>query len=56
MIMYHGETEITKHGTRCSAMHRVHFNQQGIPRFDVVREADLKVELSHVETQIEVVS
>lgn len=56
MIMYHGETEITKHGTRCSAMHRVHFNQHGVPRFDVVREADLKEELSHIETQIEVVS
>lgn len=56
MIMYHGETEITKHGIRCSAMHRVHFNQQGVPRFDVVREADLKAELSHVELEVEVVS
>ena len=55
MIMYHGETEITKHGKRCSAMHRVHFNQQGVPRFDVVREMDLKAELSHLELEVEVV-
>lgn len=56
MIVYHGETEIVKHGTRCTAMHRVHFNQQGVPRFDVVREADLDSNLSSMEIQIEVVN
>lgn len=54
MIMYHGETEIVKFGTRCTAMHRVHFNQQGVPLFDVIGENDLKASLVNLEMEVEV--
>lgn len=41
MIMYHVEKEIVRNGQRCSAMHRVHFNKDGIPKFNVAKERDL---------------
>lgn len=52
MIMYHGEEEIVKFGTRCSAMHRVHINQAGVPQFDVVAERDLNPELTEVSLKV----
>jgi GH43 family beta-xylosidase len=52
MILYHGEEEIVKFGTRCSAMHRVHFNHAGVPQFDVVAESDLNSELTEVNLKV----
>jgi GH43 family beta-xylosidase len=52
MIMYHGEKELVAFGTRCSAMHRVHFNQQGVPIFDMVGDRDLNTALANVVIEI----
>lgn len=52
MIMYHGEEEIVKFGTRCSAMHRVHMNHAGVPQFDVVAERDLSSDLTEVSLTV----
>lgn len=52
MIMYHGEEELVGFGIRCSAMHRVHFNNKGVPIFDVARERDLNPKLTDVEIEI----
>lgn len=52
MIMYHGETVLTPSGTRCSAMHRVHINSNGVPVFDLVPERDLNRELAEVTMQV----
>jgi len=52
MIMYHGEEEIVKFGTRCTAMHRVHINRAGVPLFDVTRERDLNTELADVTLKV----
>ncbi|MHA6530105.1 family 43 glycosylhydrolase [Paenibacillus sp. BAC0078] len=41
LILYHGEEQLVKHGTRCSAMHRVHFNRKGVPVMDVAKERDV---------------
>ncbi|MNN89195.1 hypothetical protein D3C81_2069730 [compost metagenome] len=41
LMLYHGEEQLVKHGTRCSAMHRVHFNHKGVPVFDVAKERDV---------------
>ena len=35
-MMYHGEEKLVKSGERCSAMHRVHFDDDGEPIFDMV--------------------
>lgn len=48
MIMYHGETKIAAKDTRCSGMHRVHFNKKGNPAFDVAKERDLNPALAEV--------
>ena len=34
-MMYHGEENLVKSGERCSAMHRVHFDTDGEPIFDI---------------------
>jgi GH43 family beta-xylosidase len=52
MIMYHGEEELVTSGTRCSAMHRVHFNKKGIPVFDVIGKRDINPELTDVEIEV----
>lgn len=52
MIMYHGEEELVPCGTRCSAMHRVHFNQNGVPIFDLSGDRDLNITLADVVTEI----
>lgn len=52
MIMYHGEEELVPFGTRCSTMHRVHFNQQGVPVFDLAGDRDLNIALTDVVTEI----
>lgn len=52
MIMYHGEEKLVGFGTRCSAMHRVHFNNNGVPIFDVAGNRDLNPELTDVEIEI----
>lgn len=52
IIMYHGETVLTPSGTRCSAMHRVHINSNGVPVFDLVPERDLNRELAEVTMQV----
>ncbi|WMJ86586.1 family 43 glycosylhydrolase [Anaerocolumna sp. MB42-C2] len=52
MIMYHGEEEIVKFGTRCTAMHRVHINHAGVPLFDVAQERDLNTKLTDVTIKV----
>jgi GH43 family beta-xylosidase len=54
MMLYHGEKELVKSGTRCTAMHRVHFNAKGEPVFDVIGENDLKAELCELSIEVEV--
>jgi GH43 family beta-xylosidase len=54
MMLYHGEKELVKSGTRCTAMHRVHFNAKGEPVFDVIGENDLKAELCELFIEVEV--
>lgn len=51
MIAYHGETAIDK-TLRCDGMHRVHFNIEGKPVFDMAPERDLKPELRKVQMQV----
>ena len=52
MIMYHGEDEIVGFGTRCSAMHRVHFNKNGVPVFNMSRERDLDPRLCNLTIKV----
>ena len=52
MIMYHGEKELVPLGTRCSAMHRMHFNRKGVPVFDLIADRDLNTTLVDVATEI----
>ncbi len=52
IIMYHGERELVPFGTRCSAMHRMHFNRKGVPIFDLVGERELNNAFAEVVTEI----
>ena len=52
IVIYHGEKELVQSGTRCVAMHRIHFNQQGVSIFDVVGERDLNMTMANVVTEI----
>jgi len=52
MIMYHAEEKIVSSGTRCSAMHRIHFNKKGVPIFDVANERDLNPELADLSIKV----
>lgn len=45
MILYHGEETLVDFGIRCSAMHRVHFNDRGMPIFNMSRSRDLNPQL-----------
>ncbi len=51
-IMYHGEEQLVKHGTCSSAMHRLHFNKQGKPVFDVAGERDVHPALTACTIQV----
>jgi GH43 family beta-xylosidase len=51
MISYHGETSI-RGRERCVAIHRVHFNVQGEPVFDMSAERDLDPALANVKTTV----
>ncbi len=53
MIAYHGETAIDKK-LRCPGIHRVHFDLQGRPRFDLSPARDLKEELKNVTLRVTV--
>jgi len=55
MIAYHGETAIDK-TLRCDGTHRVHFNIEGKPVFDMAPGRDLKPELRNVQIQVHVVA
>ncbi|MVX64692.1 family 43 glycosylhydrolase [Clostridium chromiireducens] len=52
MIMYHGEEEIVGAGERCSAMHRVHFNKNGVPVFNMSSERDLDPKLCDITIEV----
>jgi GH43 family beta-xylosidase len=51
-ILYHGEERLVKHGTCSSAMHRVHFNKQGKPVFDVAGDRDVHPALTACTIQV----
>lgn len=52
MIMYHGEEDIVNSGTRCSAIHRVHFNKKGVPVFNMSSERDLDPKLCDITIKV----
>ncbi|SDL72289.1 family 43 glycosylhydrolase [Paenibacillus jilunlii] len=52
LMLYHGEEQLVKHGTRCSAMHRVHFNRQGVPVLDVAKERDVHPDYADCSMQV----
>lgn len=51
-IMYHVEEEIVRNGRRCSTMHRVHFNKENKPIFNMGNERDLNQELANVKMHV----
>lgn len=51
-ILYHGETELVPFGKRCTAMHRVHFDRNGSPVFDLAGERDLSKDLEEISLKI----
>ena len=52
-IAYHAEYNTTD-SPRCAALHRVHFDQGGEPRFDMAPERDLSPALRTVHTVLQV--
>lgn len=52
MILYHGETRLAKMDVRCTGMHRVHFNQNGVPVFHVAGDRDLEPSLSDISLDV----
>ena len=52
-IAYHAEYD-TADSPRCAALHRVHFDQSGEPRFDLGPERDLAPELRTVHTTLQI--
>ncbi|WP_052416258.1 family 43 glycosylhydrolase [Paenibacillus sp. FSL R5-0912] len=56
LVLYHGEEQLVKHGTRCSAMHRVHFNSEGRPLLDVANERDVHPDYADCVIQVTVQS
>lgn len=52
MIMYHGEVKLAKEDTRCTGMHRVHFNVDNEPIFHVANERDLNPLLEEVTLKV----
>ena len=51
MISYHGETSL-RGRERCAAIHRVHFNVDGEPVFNMSAERDLDPALAQVKTTV----
>ena len=51
MISYHGETSL-RGRERCAAIHRVHFNIDGEPVFNMSAERDLDPALAQVKTTV----
>ncbi|MFW6287731.1 MAG: family 43 glycosylhydrolase [bacterium] len=51
MITYHAEPTM-KDSMRCTAIHRVHFDINNLPRFDMSSERDLKSEFAEVVTRV----
>jgi GH43 family beta-xylosidase len=51
-ILYHGEERLVKHGVCSSAMHRVHFNKQDKPVFDVAGDRDVHPALTACTIQV----
>ncbi len=51
MISYHGETSLRAR-ERCVAIHRVHFNAQGEPVFNMSADRDLDPSLAQVKTTV----
>jgi GH43 family beta-xylosidase len=52
MIMYHGEVKIAAQDTRCTGMHRVHFNKDRAPVFNLSKERDLNPALAEVALKV----
>jgi GH43 family beta-xylosidase len=52
MILYHGEQELVPFGNRCTGLHRLHFDRQGRPRFDLSYDRDFNTQLADVVTEI----
>lgn len=52
MIMYHGEVKIAAQDTRCSGMHRVHFDLQKRPVFNLSNKRDLDPSLAQVTIKV----
>lgn len=51
-IAYHAEEQIVKQGERCSAIHRVHFNKNNKPIFNMSANRDLNDSLTSVTMNI----
>ncbi|MFD2877122.1 hypothetical protein ACFTAO_15805 [Paenibacillus rhizoplanae] len=45
-----------KHGTRCSAIHRVHYNSNGVPLLDVAGERDVHPDYADCTIQVTVLA
>jgi GH43 family beta-xylosidase len=54
MIMYHGEVKLAAQDIRCTGMHRVQFDSNGIPAFNLSKERDLKPSLAEVELKVRI--
>lgn len=53
-IMYHVEEQITGNGRRCSAMHRVHFNKENKPLFNMGNDRDLNNKFINIKIKVTV--
>ncbi|WP_339255532.1 family 43 glycosylhydrolase [Paenibacillus sp. FSL P2-0136] len=56
LVLYHGEEQLVKHGTRCSAIHRVHYNSNGVPLLDVAGERDVHPDYADCTIQVTVLA
>jgi Predicted beta-xylosidase len=52
MIMYHGEVKIAAQDTRCTGMHRVHFDKNQVPVFNLSKERDLDASLADITRKV----
>ena len=53
MIAYHAQEDMER-SARCTAIRRVHFDKEGVPRFDMSDERDLRPELTQVSMRVEI--
>lgn len=56
LVLYHGEEQLVKHGTRCSAIHRVHYNSNGVPLLDVAGDRDVHPDYAECTIQVTVLA